>query len=319
LKFLTLLALLALSSRAFAVDLSPDAMLRDHLWKQLTSKPKEQRPKVGLVLSAGSLRATTHVGVISVLENAGFPVDVVAGTSMGAIVGSVYAAGTPVKRMLEIALSIRPDSGANLNAFSLLRLVLADKLLSSEKTGKFIHDELGGKRFEDLPKPFACVAMDLYSGESIIFRQGPLDIAVRSSMNLPGVFEPVEYRHRYLVDGGVVDYIPIDAAHLLGAEWVLASIAESDYTHFKPRNVLESLEQVIDIRGSLLSREQRTQANFLIEPPVGDIGLAEVARTQEAINKGVIAAHERLPQAKDGLIVFSMKWLMGDYLPGGRK
>lgn len=316
--FLLAFALL-LPLRAAALDLSPDGMLRDHLWRELEQKPKGKRPTVGLVLSAGSLRATTHVGVISVLENAGFPIDVVAGTSMGSIIGSLYASGRTGKQLLEMARTFRPDAGINLNAFSLARLIIADKLLSSEKTQQFIDQEVGGRRFEELPKPFACVAMDLYSGESIIFREGPLALAVRASMNLPGIFEPVEYRHRYLVDGGVVDYIPVDAARLLGADWVLASVAETDYTHSKPKNVLESLEQVIDIRGSLLSREQRSQANFLIEPPVGDIGLAETNRLGEAISKGVVTAHDRLPQAMQSLLLFSMKALMGDYLPEARR
>jgi NTE family protein len=308
-----------LAAPAAAVDLSPDAVLRDHLWKQLAAKPRKARPTVGLVLSAGSLRATTHVGVLSVLENAGFPIDVVSGTSMGAIIGSLYSGGKPIKDLVTLAVGMRPSAGSNLNAFSLLRLVVSDKLLSSEKTQLYIDQALGGKRFEDLPKPFACVAMDLYSGEPIIFREGPLALAVRASMNLPGIFEPVEYRHRYLVDGGVVDYIPVDAARLLGADWVLASIAESDYTRSKPRNVLESLEQVIDIRGSLLAREQKAQANFLVEPPVGDIGLAETERAEEAISKGVVTAYQRLPAAMESYILFAIDGFVRDQLPEARK
>lgn len=311
-------AWLALPAPLAALDLTPDGLLRDHLWKGLTSLPKDKRPKIGLVLSAGSLRATTHVGVIYALENAGFPIDVVAGTSMGSVIGSLYAAGRPVKRLWELAGTLKPSSGSNLNAFSLIRLILTDKLLSSAETERFVRQEMSGLRFEDMPKPFACVAMDLYSGEPIIFREGDVASAVRASMNLPGVFTPVEYRHRYLVDGGVVDYIPVDAARLLKAEWVIASVAESDYTRARPKNVLESLEQVIDIRGSLLAREQKKQANFLIEPPVGDIGLYETSRIQEAIGKGVITATAQLSHAQEDLILFAMKPLLGAWLPGAR-
>ncbi|MBI3551989.1 MAG: patatin-like phospholipase family protein [Elusimicrobia bacterium] len=310
-----LCAALLCSPAAAAPDLSEDALLRDHLFRQLVAMSPGQRPKVGLVFSAGSLRATAHVGVASVLENAGFPVDVVAGTSMGAIMGALYAGGTPIKKLREIAKGIKLSSGTNLNAFTLIRYVLADKLLSSAATEAFIHQQLGGMRFEDLKKPFACVAADLYSGEAIIFREGDLALAVRASMNLPGIFAPVEYRHRYLVDGGVVDYIPIDAARLLGAQWVLASVTEADYTHSKPSNVFQSLEQVVDIRGSLLSREQRRQADFLIEPPVGDIGMYETARSKEAIDKGVLAANKLLPSAMEKLILFSMDSLLKDYFP----
>ncbi len=318
-KILAALLALAVAIPAAAADLSEDAVLRDHLWRELTAKPATQRPKVGLVFSAGSLRATAHVGVASVLENAGFPVDVVAGTSMGAIMGALYAGGTPIKKLRDIALHLRISSGSNLNAFTLIRYVLADKLLSSAATEGFIHAHLGGMRFEDLKKPFACVAADLYSGEALIFREGDLALAVRASMNLPGIFEPVEYRHRYLVDGGVVDYIPIDAARLLGADWVLASVTESDYTRSKPKNVFQSLEQVVDIRGSLLSREQRQQADFLIEPPVGYIGMYETDRTAEAITKGAMAANKLISKAEESLIIFSMGSLLKDYLPRGSK
>jgi NTE family protein len=315
----SLLLTLVLTSAQAAPDLSSDALLRDHLWRTFTALPKEQRPKIGLVLSAGSLRATTHVGVVYALENAGFNFDVVAGTSMGAIMGALYASGRPIRELWKIAESIKIDSGNNLDTLSLVRLIISDKLLSSENTEKFVRAYIGDKHFEDLAKPFACVAMDLYSGEAIIFREGDVASAVRASMNLPGIFQPVEYRHRFLVDGGVVDYIPVDAARLLKADWVLATIAEPDFTQSRPNNVLQSLEQVIDIRGALLSREQRKQANFLIEPPVGDIGMYDSDRIPEAISKGVIAGQRAVPAAQENLLIFSMRALMRGWLPGEKR
>ena len=296
-----------------APDLSHDAILRGHLWTELRSLPKDRRPTVGLVLSAGSLRGVAHVGVVSVLENAGFPIDVVAGTSMGAVMGALYAAGHPVRRMWEIASQVTLGMGNNLNAVRLISLVLWDSLLSSKKTELFIHKELGGLRFEQLPKPFACVAMDIQTGEAIIFREGLVAPAVRASMNLPGIFKPVSYRHRLLVDGGVVDYIPDDAARLLGADWTIASVTESDYRAAKIRSVLNALEQIVDIRGSILSREQRKLVNFLIEPPVGDIGMYQTHRAPEAIGKGVIAAHKKLSAAKESLLLFSAEALLRSF------
>jgi NTE family protein len=266
-------------------------------------------------LSAGSLRGTAHVGVLKVLDNAGFPVDVVAGTSMGAVMGSMYAGGLPVDRIWKIASTLHIDTGNNLSSLHLISLVLFDQLLSSENTERLIHSGLGGMRFDQTKKPFACVAMDVYTGEAIIFRDGELAPAVRASMNLPGIFQPLEYRHRYLVDGGVVDYIPVDAARLLGAQWTIASVTENDYTAVRPKSVLDSLEQVIDIRGSYLSREQRKQANFLIEPPVGDIGMLEENRIPEALDKGVIAASSRLNGAEESLILASIPLLAADWTP----
>jgi NTE family protein len=312
-----LLALaLSLPAAAFAApDLSADALLRAHLWREVRSAPVGRRPKVGLVLSAGSLRGTAHVGVIKVLHNAGFPIDVVAGTSMGAVVGSFYAGGVPVDKMWEIASELRLDTGSNLSASHLISLLLFDRLLSSANTARLVRRYLDGKTFGQMKKPFACVSMDIYTGEAIIFRHGDVATAVRASMNLPGIFRPLEYRHRYLVDGGVVDYIPVDVARLLGAQWTIASVTENDYTAARPKSVLDSLEQVIDIRGSYLSREQRRQADFLIQPPVGDIGMFDSKRIPEAMEKGVVAASKELPAAEESLILASLPLLSQDWLP----
>jgi NTE family protein len=310
-----LAAIALLAGRLMAgLDLSDDALLRDHLWKDVTSRPKGKRPVIGLVLSAGSLRGTAHVGVIAALEQAGFPVDVVAGTSMGSVVGSMYAGGKSLEDMMAMAKSITVSSGNNLNAVSLINLVLRDKLLSSKKTEEYLDRALHGMSFEQMKKPFACVAMDIYTGEEIVFSEGPVAPAVRASMNLPGIFEPVQYRHRYLVDGGVVNYVPVSVAKRLGAEWIVASITENDYRATRPRTVLDALEQVIDIRGAFMSREQRRAANFLIEPPVGDIGMYQAQRIPEAIDKGLAEANRVIEPAKENLILSSLVHLMKDWV-----
>lgn len=315
-RLLFLAALLPLAAIAAATpDLSADALLRDHLWKEVQSAPPQRRPKIGLVLSAGSLRGTAHIGVIKVLEQEGFPIDVVAGTSMGAVVGSLYAGGLDPDQIWKIAATLRLGSGNDLSSRHLFSLLFFDRLLSSENTEKIIRRLLSGKRFDELRKPFACVSMDIYTGETVVFRDGEVAPAVRASMNIPGVFQPLEYRHRYLVDGGVIDYIPVDAARLLSADWTIASVTESDYTAARPKTVLDALEQVIDIRGSYLSREQRKQADFIIEPNVGDIGVFEDQRITEAMEKGVIAAARGLSAAKESLILASFSKLAISWMP----
>ena len=309
-----LLALLLTVPAPAAPDLSAEALLRDHLWREVRQAPTHRRPKVGLVLSAGSLRGVAHVGVIQALEDAGFPIDSVAGTSMGAVMGALYASGMPISKIREFTSTIKVGSGNDLSSARLISLILFDKLLSSENTEIMLRKGIGDIRFDQTLKPFACVAMDVYTGESIIFREGNVAKAVRASMNLPGIFRPLEYRHRFLVDGGVVDYIPVDAAHLLGAEWTIASVTETDYTTSRPQNVLESLMQVIDIRGSYLSRQQRKQADFLIEPPVGDIGMFEDHRINEALEKGLITASSRLQAAEESLILASIPKLSGGWV-----
>jgi len=319
-KCLAALLALLLSAPSFAApDLSAEALLRDHLWREVRQAPAGRRPKVGLVLSAGSLRGVAHVGVIQVLEDAGFPIDSVAGTSMGAVIGSMYASGMTAKNLREFASTFKVGTGNDISSARLVSLLLFDKLLSSEKTEIMLRKKIGSIRFDQTLKPFACVSMDVYTGEAIIFRDGDVAKAVRASMNLPGIFRPLEYRHRFLVDGGVVDYIPVDASRLLGAEWTLASVTETDYTTARPENVLESLLQVIDIRGSYLSHEQRKQADFLIEPAVGDIGMFEDHRVVEAMDKGVTVASARLNGAMESLILASIPKLADGWTPRAAK
>ena len=110
-----LLALLLAAPAFAAPDLSAEALLRDHLWREVRQAPANRRPKVGLVLSAGSLRGVAHVGVIQALEDAGFPIDSVAGTSMGAVVGSLYASGMPLRKIRELASTFKAGGGNDLS------------------------------------------------------------------------------------------------------------------------------------------------------------------------------------------------------------
>ena len=299
------------------MDLSANAVLRDHLWEDLSAKPKDQRPTVGLVLSAGGTRASAHIGVISVLTESGFPIDIVAGTSMGAIIGSLYADGKAPDELRKLSLKMGAATGSNFGPWTLLEYLFSQKLFSSKKMEKFIKKELKDKRFEQLKKPFACVAMDINSGEAIIFREGRVAPAVRASMNLPGVFKPVEYRHRYLVDGAIVDYVPVDAARLLGAKWILASVTEDDFTRAKPTNVLSSMQQVIDIRGAMILDAQKKAANFLIEPAVGNVPSAGgtalyMTPTPWIIDQGELEANRLLHKAEESYILFSMPAIAKD-------
>ncbi len=293
------------SSISFSGDESDDYVLREALWTRAATAAPGARPTVGLALSGGGARAFAHTGVLDVLNYSGFPVDYVSGTSMGAMVGAFYASGRPMDEMWRfgreaVALKVARD----FKTIRMLPLLIADKLINPTHITRFIDGKLGGLEFKDLKKPFACTAMDLRTGEKIIFTDGPLAIAVRASVNIPGIFAPVQYRQRYLVDGGVVDNIPVDAARGLGAEWVLASVAENSVDRM-PESVLMTLMQVIDIRGTLLAREAEKSADFVVKPKVGDITVADFDRCVEAGEAGVVAASGRLDAAKEAYLVFA--------------
>ncbi len=265
---------------------------------------------VGIALSGGGSRGYAHVGVLERLESNDFPIDVVAGTSMGAVIGVHYADGIHPSKIREMAENSGWTQGTNISAVRLLNLMISDQLLSTKRIEDYISEHIGEKLFRELKKPFGCVATDIKTGEKIIFREGKVAPAVRASMNLPGLFAPVEYRHRYLVDGGIVDFVPVDVAKLLGADWVIASVTESDYTRSTFPNVLFALEQVIDISGLILARQSAQKADFIISPDAGDIKIYELWRSGETADRGVLAANAKIDQAKDALILHSTPHLL---------
>ncbi len=291
-----------------------DELLLNYLWEELTTLPPGRRPRVGLTLSGGASRGFAHVGVIANLEYAGFPIDLVTGTSMGSLVGVAYANDVPLAHMNELARTADLRQGTDLSAVKVLELFLSDHLLSTKKIEKYVHDNVGDVTFDKLKKPFACVATDIKTGEKIVFREGPVAPAVRASMNIPGIFSPVEYRHRYLVDGGVVDFIPVDIARQMGADWVLASVTEGDYTRSTLPNVLFMLEQVIDISGTIVMRTSLARADFTISPDVGRIRIYEFERAHEALDEGRLAGRKRVREAQRSLALFSIPWLKREWL-----
>jgi NTE family protein len=306
-----LLALGVLAPAGLRAQESDDDILRSALWSRAVTAQASDRPSVGLALSGGGARGFAHTGVLEALGYAGFPVDYVSGTSMGSLIGALYASGQPIDEIWGFGRdAAKLNVSRDFKSIKLLRLLISDKLITPTYITRFIDGRLGSVTFDQLKKPFACTAMDLRTGEKIVFTSGPLAIAVRASVNLPGIFAPVQYRQRYLVDGGVVDFIPVDVARQLGADWVLASVAENSMDTL-PDTVLKSLLQVIDIRGSLLAGEAEKRANFVVKPDVGDISVADFDRCTEAGEAGLVEASRRMDAAEESYLVFSAPRLVG--------
>lgn len=284
-----------------------DAILRDFLWEEFINLPPQERPKVGLALSAGGVRGFAHVGVLEVLHNAGVPIDAMAGTSMGAVVGSLYAAGLPTEQLWEISQHIQMDTiTPDFNLMGLLKLLFLQKLPSSRNLQDFFNQQIGHMRFEDMAIPFATAAMDVKTGEQVVFDSGPVDIAVRASMNLPGVFDPVPYRHRYLVDGAVVNYLPVDLVKQKGADYIIASVTPPDFYSQAPQTVAAYLLRVGDVRGAAMIEESAQRANFVIQNRVLDIGTLELDKLHEAGEVGIRSANDELEALQEDLILFAI-------------
>lgn len=173
--------------------------------------------RIGLALGSGAARGWAHLGVLRALEEAGVRVDVVAGTSMGAFVGAVFAAGQ-LERLEEVALEMRWHTVVGLLDVRLRTSGLVD----GARVEAFVREHVRSIRFGDLNLPFAAVATDLRAAEKVVLDSGDLIQAVRASISLPGIFTPVEHEGRFLVDGGLVDPVPVSVARALGADRVIA-------------------------------------------------------------------------------------------------
>lgn len=173
-----------------------------------------RKRRIGLVLGSGGARGFAHIGVLKVLEEAGIPIHCIAGSSAGALVGGLYATGMK-------AQTIEEELG-DLSIHRLARLFLPTRgpggIVDGRRVKKLLEPYAGGRSIEHLPIPFACVATDLSSGESVIFDRGDLLRSIRASISIPGIFTPVRIDGRVLVDGGVVNPLPIRLAFDMGAD-----------------------------------------------------------------------------------------------------
>jgi len=159
------------------------------------------KAKVSLVLGGGGARGLAHIGVLKVLEKNHLPISFIVGTSMGALVGGVYAAGTGIELMEKLALSVDWKFVTKMLAPSLPISGFVD----GERIRSYLREFLGNPYIEQLRTPFSSVATDLTTGDEVIHDSGPLVDAIMASIAIPGIFKPVVYQNRYLVDGGLVN------------------------------------------------------------------------------------------------------------------
>ncbi len=278
------------------------AVLTDALWLKLRSLPPAKRPRVGVVLSGGGARGLAHIGVLKVLEREGVPVDLVVGTSVGAIVGALYAAGVRTSEIEGMAAEVGWDQLTDLSSARVVRLLVSERLLSTQKMEKYLQARIGEKTFADLKTEFACLATDVRTGEGVVLREGSVALAARASATMPGIFEPVPFRHRLLIDGGVVDNVPTEVARRLGADILLCVYVPVDLSRNNVSNVLTMMTQALYIQGQAMSEDRVKRADFLIKPEVSDISALELWRSKECMEAGQRAAEAAWPDLKKLLV-----------------
>ena len=249
------------------------------------------RYKVGLALSGGVSYGVAQIGVLRALETAGIEVDCLAGTSAGSIIAAAYASGLSVAQIEEIGVH---TSWGELFKFSFSR----KGLVSSDPIENYIRKYLKVSTFDQLKKPLAVVTTDLCSGEEIVFTKGSLDKAVRASCSIPGIYQPVELAGRQLVDGGMVENVPVAALKALGADVVIAVNVFGHPQVFRPvTNVFQVLLRV----WFYFVREQtnwRNKADIVMEPDLRMFDLFDFKKGAEMIRAGEKEAQKHLPRLK---------------------
>lgn len=259
-----------------------------------------ERPRIAWALGAGGARGLAHLGVLQVLEEEGIPVDFLTGTSMGAVVAVFYASGVNLKYLSQLAEYI---SWENLWDLSFPRM----GLVNGERIMSVFRLLTKAKRLEELRPPVWVVATDLITGEEVVFKEGEVELAVRASISIPGIFTPVKDGERLLVDGGVVAGVPVGAARKMGADLVIAVNVACDFTLTPPKNLFEILMKTVEIMGNRLDRIQVEKADLIITPKVGDVGTGHFHRAAECVNKGREAARNALPEIRSLMESFSLK------------
>lgn len=179
---------------------------------------KQKDIKIGLALGGGAALGFAHVGVIKVLEQNGIKVDYIAGTSMGSVIGALYASGMTPEQMENELKTFDIKKITRLNSFRIIK----EGIFNTEKLQELIENMARIKLIEQTKIPFACTAVDLYTGKEYIFKKGSLGGAVRASSAIPGLFKPVSFKNMLLVDGGVVDNLPFKVTKDMGADFVIA-------------------------------------------------------------------------------------------------
>ena len=251
--------------------------------------PPPKPAKIALVLGAGSSKGFAHIGVIKILESNKVPIHMIVGTSVGSVVGSLYAYGFDGFQLQKFSFSIEKGD--------IVDLTIPDNgFIKGEKLEEFINKIVKNTPIETLKIPFYAVAADIQSGQEVAFGRGSTGMAVRASCSIPGVFRPVKIGERMYVDGGVVSPVAVDVAKRFGADVVIAVDISAEVEHPFPDNIIETILQSFNIMYSKLASIQLAKADVVIKPKVGYIGAADFSKRHEAVMEGEKAALEALPQ-----------------------
>ncbi len=238
-----------------------------------------RRPKIGLALGSGGALGYAHAGVIKALEDNGIPIDMIAGSSIGALVGAVYASGLKVDQMRRFALSFNRNTYVDVT-------VPRKGFVSGKRLKNLLYIITKGKNLEDLPIPIAVVATDIQLGEKVVFHTGNIAETVRASISIPGVFVPAVIDGRTLVDGGVIERVPVADARELGADIVIAVNVSTVRRNAPVNSILDVLMQSFDIMQYEILHNRIISSDVMIIPDLKNMSSFDYSKSSQVIDLG---------------------------------
>ncbi|HWZ83363.1 MAG TPA: patatin-like phospholipase family protein [Terriglobales bacterium] len=273
--------------------------------RELSRKPiaaeSKPIPAIGIALGGGFARGIAHIGVLKVLEEEGIPVRMVAGTSVGALIGAAYCSGLTIKELQEVAHRVRFTTFAR---WTLSRCGFA----TTDRMVSFLTNTLKVKTFEELRIPLGVTATDFKTGEGVVFRTGSIIDPVRASCAYPGMFLPVVIDGCWLVDGMLSHPVPTRPLREMGAERVLAVQLKGQWSKTTaPRHLFDVIGQSFAIAQDRMGPLWRSAADVVIEPDVAGFDYDDFTRADELIRVGELAMRRALPQVRKWLEVPSEK------------
>jgi NTE family protein len=253
------------------------------------------KPKVALVLGGGAARGFAHIGVIRSLEQEKIPIDLIVGTSVGSLIGAIYASDVNSFELEWTAFALEKETLIDYGIFNALTGLSAAK---GDKLEEFVKSKVATANIEDLRIPFAAVATDLNRGARVVLDKGSVARAVRASSAIPGVFPPVDHQARLLVDGGVVDSIPVSVAREKGADIVIAVDIGEKVINFNVASIVDVMLQSITIMAAENAKYKKKDADVLISPKIGDVGMLDFGQKKRCMQAGIEAAQIMMPEIK---------------------
>ncbi|MBO9701890.1 MAG: patatin-like phospholipase family protein [Sporocytophaga sp.] len=277
-----------------------------------THAQTSERPKIGLVLSGGGAKGLGHIGILEVLDEVGLKVDYITGTSMGSIVGALYAMGYSADSIHKIAVSekwdlllsnqiplnyLSPEDKAEYGQFNFeigfeeKRVRMPNGLLEGHMLGlefaRLVKPVADRPKFTDYPIPFKCVATNIETGDIVVLDSGNIANALRASMAIPTFFTPVMYEGKYLIDGGVLRNFPVTEAKEMGADIVIGvNVSSGNLPANKLRSMTSVMYQSVSLAGSVDVARQKKLVDLLIEPDLNRFSVADFPKTEAIIKVG---------------------------------